>query len=118
MELTTTTILIAFAGVFLICLVVIVFGCIRSRRLATQVAIVLVAAVLVLRTFHALPETAFGLFAIPDFDPAQYRGLLFGLAMVVMMIVRPRGFVSTRAPSIFLKERKAVSGSLVKEGHG
>jgi branched-chain amino acid transport system permease protein len=57
-------------------------------------------------------------FGIPDFDPAQYRGLLFGLAMVVMMVFRPRGFVSTRSPSIFLKERKAVSGSLVKEGHG
>ncbi len=55
---------------------------------------------------------------MPGFDPAQYRGLLFGLAMVVMMVVRPRGFVSTRSPSIFLKERKAVSGSLVKEGHG
>ncbi len=106
------------AGVFLICLVVIVFGCIRSRRMAAQVAIVLVAAVLVLRALQMLPESALNLFAIPGFDPAQYRGLLFGLAMVVMMIVRPRGFVSTRAPSIFLKERKAVSGSLVKEGHG
>jgi len=53
-----------------------------------------------------------------DIDPTQYRGLLFGLAMVVMMVVRPRGFVSTRAPSIFLKERKSVSGDLVKEGHG
>jgi branched-chain amino acid transport system permease protein len=38
--------------------------------------------------------------------------------MVVMMVVRPRGFVSTRSPSIFLKERKSVSGDLVKEGHG
>ena len=57
-------------------------------------------------------------FGMPGFDPAQYRGLLFGLAMVVMMVVRPRGFVSTRSPSIFLKERKAVSGDLVKEGHG
>jgi branched-chain amino acid transport system permease protein len=57
-------------------------------------------------------------FGIPDFDPAQYRGLLFGLAMVVMMVLRPRGFVSTRMPSIFLREKKAVSGSLVKEGHG
>jgi branched-chain amino acid transport system permease protein len=26
--------------------------------------------------------------------------------------------VSTRLPSVFLKERKAVSGDLVKEGHG
>jgi len=57
-------------------------------------------------------------FGMEDFDPTQYRGLLFGLAMVVMMVVRPRGFVSTRAPSIFLKERKSVSGDLVKEGHG
>ena len=52
------------------------------------------------------------------FDPTQYRMLLFGAAMVVMMIWKPRGLVSTRSPSVFLKERKAVSGDLVKEGHG
>ena len=101
-----------------------VFNCVTGfykpteGRLATQVAVVLIAAVLILQAFHLIPSSALNLFAIPDFDPAQYRGLLFGLAMVVMMIVRPRGFVSSRAPSIFLKERKAVSGSLVKEGHG
>ena len=44
-----------------------------------------------------------------DFDPTQYRMLLFGAAMVIMMIWKPRGLVSTRLPSIFLKERKAVS---------
>jgi branched-chain amino acid transport system permease protein len=53
-----------------------------------------------------------------DFDPTQYRMLLFGAAMVIMMIWKPRGLVSTRSPSIFLKERKAVSADLVKEGHG
>jgi branched-chain amino acid transport system permease protein len=53
-----------------------------------------------------------------DFDPTQYRLLLFGAAMVVMMIWKPRGLVSTRMPSVFLKERRAVSGDLVKEGHG
>ena len=53
-----------------------------------------------------------------EFDPTQYRMLLFGAAMVVMMIWKPRGLVSTRSPSIFLKERKAVSGALVKEGRG
>ena len=57
-------------------------------------------------------------FVMTDFDPTQYRGLLFGLAMVVMMVFRPRGIVSTRSPSIFLKERRAVSGDLVAEGHG
>ena len=53
-----------------------------------------------------------------DFDPAQYRMLLFGLAMVVIMIWKPRGLVSSREPSVFLKERKAISRDLVKEGHG
>jgi branched-chain amino acid transport system permease protein len=52
------------------------------------------------------------------FDPTQYRMLLFGAAMVIMMIWKPRGLVSTRLPSVFLKQQKAVSSDLVKEGHG
>jgi branched-chain amino acid transport system permease protein len=54
----------------------------------------------------------------PDFDPTQYRMLLFGFAMVAIMVWRPRGLISTRAPSLFLKEHKTIAGSLVKEGHG
>ncbi len=53
-----------------------------------------------------------------DFDPTQYRMLIFGMAMVVIMIWKPRGLISTREPTAFLKTSKAVSGSLVKEGHG
>ena len=53
-----------------------------------------------------------------DFDPVQYRMLIFGLAMVTIMVWKPRGFVSTRMPTAFLKSRRAVSGDLVKEGHG
>jgi branched-chain amino acid transport system permease protein len=53
-----------------------------------------------------------------SFDPTQYRTLLFGLAMVLIMLWKPRGLVSTRSPTAFLKERRAVSASLVKEGHG
>jgi branched-chain amino acid transport system permease protein len=37
-----------------------------------------------------------------DFDPTQYRMLLFGFAMVLIMIWRPRGLIATRAPSLFL----------------
>jgi branched-chain amino acid transport system permease protein len=44
--------------------------------------------------------------------------LIFGLAMVFIMIWRPRGFVATRTPSIALKHRQAISSDLVKEGHG
>ena len=54
----------------------------------------------------------------PTFDPTQYRMLLVGLAMVLMMIWRPRGLITTRTPSVFLKERKVISADLVKEGRG
>src|SRR5437588_7250104 len=37
-----------------------------------------------------------------DFDPTQYRMLLFGFAMVLIMIWRPRGLIATREPSILL----------------
>ncbi|HVX98426.1 MAG TPA: high-affinity branched-chain amino acid ABC transporter permease LivM [Pseudorhodoplanes sp.] len=53
-----------------------------------------------------------------DFDPTQYRMLLFGLAMVLIMIWKPRGLISTRDPSAFLKERKTVAATFVKEGRG
>jgi branched-chain amino acid transport system permease protein len=52
------------------------------------------------------------------FDPTQYRMLLFGFAMVLIMIWRPRGLISTREPSVVLKERKVIGADLVKEGHG
>jgi branched-chain amino acid transport system permease protein len=38
--------------------------------------------------------------------------------MVLIMIWQPRGLISTREPSIFLKERKIIAADLVKEGHG
>ena len=44
--------------------------------------------------------------------------LLFGFAMVAIMIWRPRGLIATREPSVFLKERKIIAADLVKEGHG
>jgi branched-chain amino acid transport system permease protein len=52
------------------------------------------------------------------FDPTQYRMLLFGFAMVAIMIWKPRGLISSREPSVFLKERKTIAADLVKEGHG
>jgi branched-chain amino acid transport system permease protein len=52
------------------------------------------------------------------FDPTQYRMLLFGFAMVAIMIWKPRGLISSRDPSVFLKERKSISADLIKEGRG
>ncbi|WP_425493419.1 high-affinity branched-chain amino acid ABC transporter permease LivM [Hoeflea prorocentri] len=51
-------------------------------------------------------------------EAEQYRMLIFGLAMVMIMIWRPRGLISTREPSIFLKQKKAVSADMVAQGEG
>ena len=53
-----------------------------------------------------------------DFQPTQYRMLIFGFCMVAVILWKPRGLIGTREPSLFLRERKAISGDLVKEGHG
>jgi len=49
---------------------------------------------------------------------AEYRMLVFGAAMVLIMIWRPRGLISSRTPSVFLKQRKLISSEHVGEGHG
>jgi branched-chain amino acid transport system permease protein len=49
---------------------------------------------------------------------AQFRMVIFGAAMVAIMVWRPRGLVASREPSIFLKERKIVSAEMVAEGRG
>ncbi len=46
----------------------------------------------------------------------EFRMLVFGLAMVLLMIWRPRGLIGHRAPTVFLKENRAISADLVKEG--
>ncbi|MCG8493580.1 MAG: high-affinity branched-chain amino acid ABC transporter permease LivM [Sneathiellales bacterium] len=51
-------------------------------------------------------------------EAEQFRMLIFGLAMVVIMVWRPRGLISTREPSIFLKRKKGVSADMVAQGEG
>jgi branched-chain amino acid transport system permease protein len=48
----------------------------------------------------------------------NYRMLVFGMSMVLIMIWRPRGLVGHRAPTVYLTKAKAISSDLVKEGHG
>ncbi len=48
----------------------------------------------------------------------QFRMLVFGSAMVLLMIWRPRGLIGHRSPSVFLEKRTEISSSMVKEGHG
>ena len=46
---------------------------------------------------------------------AQYRMLVFGIAMVLIMIWRPRGLVATRTPSVALGKPKEVPAEIVAE---
>jgi branched-chain amino acid transport system permease protein len=96
-----------------IILSIVVLGGMGSQIGVALAAVVLVGGPEVLRNLGFL-SAIFG----EGFDPNEYRLLLFGLGMVAMMVWRPRGLISERQPSVFLKQRRAISGSLVKEGHG
>ncbi len=96
-----------------IILAIVVLGGMGSQIGVAVAAVAMVGGPEMLRNLGFL-KAVFG----EGFDPNEYRLLLFGLAMVAMMVWRPRGLVSHRDPTVVLKERKAISGSLVKEGHG
>jgi branched-chain amino acid transport system permease protein len=78
---------------------------------------VVLAAIVLVGGSELLRELEFLKPFIGD-DPSKYRMLLVGMGMVLMMLWKPRGLIATRAPSIFLKERKIIGSEHVKEGHG
>jgi branched-chain amino acid transport system permease protein len=45
----------------------------------------------------------------------QFRMLVFGLAMVAIMVWRPRGLVAHRSPSVHLHKRKPIPVSILEE---
>jgi branched-chain amino acid transport system permease protein len=51
-------------------------------------------------------------------DFAEYRMLIFGAALVIMMVLRPRGLVSGRRPSVTLGAAREMPAALIAEGHG
>jgi len=51
-----------------------------------------------------------------EFD--EWRMLVFGAVMVAIMVLRPRGLVGTRTPTIALGERRRIDAALVQEGRG
>jgi len=94
-------------------LAIVVLGGMGSLVGIAIAAIVMIGGTEILREMSFL-KAIFG----PDFTPELYRMLIFGLAMVVVMVWKPRGFVGSREPSAFLHEKKMVSGAFTKEGHG
>jgi branched-chain amino acid transport system permease protein len=92
---------------------IVVLGGMGSMVGVAIAAAVMIGGTEILRDLQFL-KAIFG----DNFDPAHYRMLIFGLAMVSIMVWKPRGFVSSREPTAFLHERKLVSGDHVSEGHG
>lgn len=96
-----------------IILAIVVLGGMGSLVGIAVAAAVMIGGTEILREMEFL-KVVFG----PDFTPELYRMLLFGVAMVIVMLWKPRGFVGSREPTAFLHERKAISSSFTKEGHG
>ncbi|GLS30337.1 branched-chain amino acid transport system permease protein [Mesorhizobium albiziae] len=94
-------------------LAIVVLGGMGSLTGIAIAAVVMIGGTEILREMQFL-KMVFG----PSFTPELYRMLLFGLAMVVVMVWKPRGFVGSREPTAFLYKRKAVSSAFTKEGHG
>jgi branched-chain amino acid transport system permease protein len=92
---------------------IVVLGGMGSQIGVAVAAVAMIGGTEIMRELDFL-KRIFG----DTFDPTQYRMLLFGFAMVVIMIWKPRGLISSREPSVFLKERRTISAELVKEGHG
>jgi branched-chain amino acid transport system permease protein len=79
---------------------------------------VAIAAVVIIGGTELLRELAFlkQIFGA-EFDPAQYRMLLFGFAMVLIIAWKPRGFIGVREPTLILRRRKTIDAAL-REEHG
>jgi branched-chain amino acid transport system permease protein len=92
---------------------IVVLGGMGSQIGVAIAAIAMIGGTEIMRELDFL-KLIFG----PTFDPTQYRMLLFGLAMVLIMIWRPRGLISTREASVVLRERRTIAADLVKEGRG
>jgi branched-chain amino acid transport system permease protein len=86
---------------------IVVLGGMGSLIGVAIAAVIMIGGTEIMRELDFL-KVLFG----SDFDPTQYRMLLFGFAMVLIMIWKPRGLIATRHPSALLNEHHA-SGDLV-----
>jgi branched-chain amino acid transport system permease protein len=93
-------------------LAIVVLGGMGSTVGVAIAAVVIIGGTELLRELDFLKQI-FG----AEFDPAQYRMLLFGFAMVLIIAWKPRGFIGMREPTLVLKRRRAIDAAL-REEHG
>ncbi len=81
---------------------IVVLGGMGSLVGVAIAAVIMIGGTEIMRELDFL-KIVFG----ADFDPTQYRMLLFGFAMVLIMIWKPRGLIASREPSVLLGESPA-----------
>ena len=96
-----------------IILAIVVLGGLGSQIGVVIASIVMIGGIELLRNLDFL-QAIFG----AGFDPTQYRMLIFGLAMVLIMVWKPRGLISSRNPSAVYKEKKSIGADMVAQGEG
>ncbi|MCT7376559.1 high-affinity branched-chain amino acid ABC transporter permease LivM [Chelativorans salis] len=94
-------------------LAIVVLGGLGSQIGVVVASVAMIGGIEMLRNLGFLSQI-FG----SGFDPVQYRMLIFGLAMVLIMVWKPRGLVSTREPTAVLKEKKLIDAEAVAQGEG
>jgi branched-chain amino acid transport system permease protein len=83
---------------------IVVLGGMGSLIGVALAAVIMIGGTEIMRELDIL-KAVFG----SDFDPTKYRMLLFGFAMVLIMIWKPRGLITTRDPSVLLdRPRRAA----------
>jgi len=101
-------------------LAIVVLGGLGSQLGVALAAIVMIGGLEALRDFLSFlgDQMNSPVFAGIASELPLYRLLIFGLALVVMMVLRPRGLISGRTPSVALTAPKEIAAELVAESRG
>jgi branched-chain amino acid transport system permease protein len=101
-------------------LAIVVLGGLGSQLGVALAALVMIGGLEVLRDFLSFVGAQMNspFFAGIAGELPLYRMLIFGLALVVMMVLRPRGLVSGRTPTVALGKPREIAAELVAQGRG
>jgi branched-chain amino acid transport system permease protein len=101
-------------------LAIVVLGGLGSQLGVALAALVMIGGLEVLRDFLSwmAEQMNSDVFAGIASDLPLYRMLIFGVALVVMMVLRPRGLVSGRTPTVSLGKPREIAAEMVAQGRG
>ena len=101
-------------------LAIVVLGGLGSQLGVALAAIVMVGGLEALRDFLSFlgDQMNSPIFAGIASELPLFRMLIFGLALVVMMVLRPRGLITGRRPSVALAKVREIPPEIVAESRG